>query len=129
MHILVIDSDPIQVQSLSRGLKGRGYSISTATSKAEAYAALDLSGADIGLILIDIKVPRLDPFELLRQSKESQNSYPIIIMTTYIDKELQEKMDQETGIALIEKPFVLEKLLQEIEKINSTQNISVGHYR
>ena len=121
MHILVVDSDPIQIQSLTRGLKGKGFFVSTATSKSEAFAVLDIVGADIGLILIDSKVPQLDPFEMVSRTRASQNMFPVIIMTTYISKELQNKIEHDASLALIEKPFVLDTLVQEIAKFHLYQ--------
>ena len=118
MNILVVDSDPIQIQSLARGLKGRGHAVVTATSKAESFSVLDESNNHIHLILTDLKVPQLDVFELIRKARVKNELFPVIIMTTYIGSELKKRIREEPCITLIEKPFVLEKLLHEINRFD-----------
>lgn len=118
MNILVVDSDPIQIQSLARGLKGRGHAVVTATSKAESFSVLDEPGDHIDLILTDLNVPQLDAFELIRRARAKNELFPVIIMTTHIGSELKKMIRGESCIALIEKPFVLEQLLQEINRFD-----------
>jgi len=121
LRILVVDSDPIQRQSLERGLKGRGHSIITAASLNEAISVLADRGEHVHLILTDLKSPHLDAFELTRKARIYNRLFPVIIMTTYISSELQKKALQESGIALIEKPFVLEQLIREVERLQFTK--------
>jgi CheY-like chemotaxis protein len=114
LNILVIDCDQIQIQSLARGLKSKGHSVSTATSKAETYSVLEKLGTNIHLLLIDSNVPHLNVFELIQRARAKNKIYPTIIMTTFINQELKTKTQGDSFIALIEKPFVLEKLIQKI---------------
>jgi len=123
LNILVVDSDPIQIQSLARWLKGRGHAVVTATSKAESFSVLDESGDHIHLILTDLKVPQLDVFELIRKARAKNELFPVIIMTTYIGSELKKKIRDVPCIALIEKPFVLEQLLQEINRFDLSHSV------
>ena len=115
MHILIVDSDPIQIQSLARGLKGRGHSVATATNREEAFTVIEQMGANLHLILTDLKIPHLDVFELARKARAQNQLFPLIIMTTFISTELQHKVRHEMNIALLEKPFGLEKLLHKVE--------------
>lgn len=124
MNILVVDSDPIQLQSLSRGLKSSGYLVVTAANLTEAFALLDEADSQIQLILTDLKSPQLDAFALAKKARANNRLFPIIIMTTYISSELQKQIQHESHITLIEKPFFLEKLLQEVERLNHPGDFS-----
>jgi len=114
MNILIVDSDIIQIKSLARGLKNRGYSVVTATGREESFSVLDEQGDRIDLLLTDLNLPHLDAFELIQKARTINGIFPAIIMTTYIDNELKEKLRSDPFISLIEKPFVLERLMHEI---------------
>lgn len=120
MNILVVDSDPIQLQSLSRGLKSSGYVVFAAANLNEAFALLDEADSQIQLILTDLKSPNLDAFALAKKARAKNRLFPIIIMTTYISSELQKQLQDESCITLIEKPFFLEQLLGEVERYESS---------
>ena len=114
VNVLIVDSDQIQVQCLVRGLKSRGHSVFTATSKAESYSALENPANHIHLLLADLNVPQLNVFELIQKGRTRNKTLPTIIMTTYIKPQLQDRVQDDPFIALIEKPFGLEKLINEI---------------
>ena len=121
MNILVVDCDQIQIQSLARGLKSKGHTVSTATSKAETYSVLEKMGGNIHLLLTDQNIPHLNIFELIQAARAKNKIFPAIIMTTFINQELKLKTQGDPFIALIEKPFALEKLIQEINWFDNTQ--------
>jgi len=123
LNILVVDSDPIQTQSLARGLKGMGHSVVTATNKLESFSVIDDPDGHIHLILTDFKVPQLDVFELIKKARATNELFPVIIMTTYVDSELTKKTEGESFIALIEKPFVLEQLIQKIDRFDLSHDV------
>jgi len=123
LNILVVDCDQIQIQSLARGLKSKGHSVSTATSKSETYSILEKPGGNIHLLLTDLNVPHLNVFELIRMIRAKNKIFPTIIMTTFINQELKTKTQDDPFIALIEKPFVLEKLIREINWFDNTQGL------
>jgi len=124
LNILVVDSDPIQLQSLARGLKGRGHSVVTATDKTEVFSLLEEPGDPIHLILTDLKIPQLNAFELATKARVGNEMFPVIIMTTFISPELKNKIQHQPCTALIEKPFGLEKLIQLIEGLALSYNVN-----
>ncbi|MEK7669750.1 MAG: response regulator, partial [Bacteroidota bacterium] len=62
--ILVVDDEDALRTVLSAELEGEGYQVTTAADGQEAINVLTTSGFD--LILLDIKMPNVDGFEVLK---------------------------------------------------------------
>jgi len=100
-----------------------GHSAVTATNKVESFSVIDDPDGHIHLILTDFNVPQLDVFELIKKARATNEFFPVIIMTTYVDSELTKKTEGESFIALIEKPFVLEQLIQKIDRFDLSHDV------
>ena len=113
-EILVIDDTPVTLNLLTDILSAEGFLVRSVNS---GELALDLIAArPPHLILLDIKMPDLDGFEVCRQikSKEESKAIPIIFISGLT--KLQEKV---RGFGLgavdfISKPFHREELLARV---------------
>ncbi len=79
--VLITDDDLNLTRSLEYELKKRGFTTSCASNGKEALAAIDSVRPD--LVLLDIIMPEMDGYEVIRQLKnrEDTKNIPIIIMT------------------------------------------------
>jgi YesN/AraC family two-component response regulator len=81
--ILVVDDEEMMRELLVDVLTMEGYTVETAE---DGKVALEiLKRALPSLVISDIKMPRMNGFELLRAVKESFPSMRIIMMTGYSD--------------------------------------------
>ncbi len=67
-QILIVDDEPLWVKMVSRLLQGRGYDVRSATNGSEALEALRTYEPD--LILLDVKMPDMNGFDLLDRIKK-----------------------------------------------------------
>ncbi len=110
--ILVVDDEEIIRYSVQRVLKEAGYDAVTA---ANGQKALDkMSQLKIKLVLLDIKMPGLDGFQVLDLIRKSSN-VPVIMLTA-----LKEVTTVRDSLALgaddyIRKPFKTRELLARIQ--------------
>ena len=65
--ILIVDDTTKNIQVLGNMLYSKGYNISVATSGKEALESVKAKTPD--LILLDIQMPEMDGFEVLRKLK------------------------------------------------------------
>jgi two-component system sensor histidine kinase/response regulator len=118
MNVLVVDNDMVQLESLRRGLRTRGYQVIEASSSEEVlkhFTHSDMTTVD--LILSDYVMPRLNGIELLKKIRQNHSSLPFILMTAYGDKDLVIEALRNRCNGFIEKPFTLDQLMEEIERV------------
>ncbi|HET6350596.1 MAG TPA: response regulator [Coriobacteriia bacterium] len=81
--VLVVDDDRSVVSLLTETLRRRGFSVAQAFDGTEAIAALDEHRPD--LILLDLRMPRMNGYEVIKRVKTSEEwgDIPIVVMTAY----------------------------------------------
>ena len=78
-HILIAEDEPRISAFVSRGLEAAGYSTTVVDDGA---VALDLAlSGDIDLLLLDVGLPGLDGFEVLRRLHGQGSTLPVIMLT------------------------------------------------
>ena len=84
-RILIVDDDPIVADSLADLLGQEGYATSTAQDGQEALALLETGNGngEVGIVITDMNMPRLDGFELLRQVRREYESVVPIVITGF----------------------------------------------
>lgn len=115
MHtILVIDDDPDLAALLAEYLGGRGYRVETAPDGAAGLQRL--RGAGVDLVVLDVMMPGLDGFEVLREVRKA-SALPVIMLTAR-----GEDLDRIVGLELgaddyLSKPFNPRELLARIKSV------------
>ncbi|MCK5043745.1 response regulator [Candidatus Pacearchaeota archaeon] len=109
--ILVVDDIKEDLDTIKSILEKEGYEVVAVDNGADALDNLTSNG--IGLLLIDIKMPTLSGYDLLRLAREKvNNNVPMIYITIVPQKEVD--MDNIDGF--IQKPFTLNTLISEVKK-------------
>lgn len=80
-HILVVDDDNAFRLSLQKTLAAMGFSVFTARSAVEALALLRVQ--PIQLIFSDMRMPKMNGLELLKEIKQHYPETPVVLMTAY----------------------------------------------
>ncbi len=112
--IALVDDDRNILTTLSIALQAEGYATRVYSDGEAALAALQSNPPD--LAVFDIKMPRMDGMELLRQLR-AHSDLPVIFLTSKDQEE-----DEEAGLAMgaddyIAKPFSQRLLLARIRAI------------
>ncbi len=112
--ILVVDDQPEQLGALFAELQMNGYSLLISRNSAETFKILTRFQPDI--ILLDVRLPDTDGFEVCRRLKrdEELRNIPVLFMTGV--SELDGKLEgfRAGGADYITKPFQLEEVLARI---------------
>jgi len=115
-RILVVDDEPDIVEMLQSLLEIEGFTVSTATSGAQALAAL---AAQPALVLLDIMMPDMDGHEVLaaiRQRPETA-SLPVLMVTARNDVvDIGGALDAGVN-GFVVKPFETENLLRTLRAV------------
>jgi DNA-binding NtrC family response regulator len=83
ISILIVDDEATMRNLLQKILAREGYQMHTACDGVTALECLDERSIDI--VISDMKMPRMDGFELLKHIKKEHPTVGVIIMTAYGD--------------------------------------------
>ena len=111
--VLIVDDKRVQLKTLGRGLRTRGYRVVEALSGREALDHLGRNPS-IDIVLTDYAMPEMDGIELLQKIRENDKAIPVIMMTAYGDKDLVIEAMHHQCTGFIEKPFDMDELLDVV---------------
>lgn len=113
--ILIVDDLPDNLRVLSAALSGQGFQIRCAKSGAIALMAVQTTSPD--LILLDIKMPDMDGYEVCRRLKASTTAcdIPVIFLSALDDVFDKVKAFNMGGADYITKPFQVEEVLIRVK--------------
>lgn len=119
--ILVVDDEPHIVRLVEVNLQRAGYRVITASSGAEALEKISSEKPD--LVTLDILMPEMDGYEVLRRihSDPSTKDLPVVILSQLAKHEDVFKGWQLGCNSYVTKPFNPRELLGFIERIFNAQ--------
>lgn len=117
-RILIVDDEPVNVQLLEAMLYSVGYSNVNSTSDSRKVRDLH-QATQFDLILLDIRMPHLDGFQVMDQLNEiSCNDYlPILVLTAHDDMETRLQALELGARDFLPKPFNSAEMLNRINNM------------
>ena len=115
--VMVVDDDADILVVTRLALEGGGYSVLPTRSGPEALRTLEQSRPD--LILLDINMPDMDGWQVLRMLKVDERMSSIPVAMFSIKMEVRDRLHglQEGAFDYITKPFSPEDLLRRVRRI------------
>lgn len=116
--ILVVDDQPQNVQLMVEVLEHAGYRTLAADSGMRALAVLHRERPDA--ILLDMLMPGMDGFEVIRRVREGSDCprVPILVVTAmYVSEGDRRRLQQETQAIFQKGTFWVDEMLQELARI------------
>lgn len=117
--LLVVDDNKDVVETLQRRLTKEGYEVSAAYDGEEALQKV--KEADPDIILLDLMMPKLNGFEVLKEVREKFKDRwrPIIIISAKDELESMQKCYSMEADHYLTKPCSIENILQGIRTMIS----------
>ena len=114
--ILVVDDDKKNRYLVSFLLEKEGFEVVIATNGLEGIEAAKKQQVD--LIIMDIKMPKMDGYEATRRIRrlKKYKSIPIIALTSYAMREDKERVMKAGCTVYMSKPITPEIFTEEIKK-------------
>lgn len=113
-RILVVDDEEALRYLLSSELAAEGYEVETAGDGDEAIESIKQKDYDV--VLLDIKMPRVDGFEVLRFIKQNKPEIKVIMLTAYADVKNAIEALKLGASDFVSKPYDLEDILTSINR-------------
>ncbi len=112
--LLIVDDEADLRETLAEYFTENGYSVLTAADGLDAKKILVTQ--KVNLVLTDINMPNMNGVDLLKFAKALPDSPKVIVFSGYSDFS-KEQIEKLGAAALLNKPFNLEDLADQISKI------------
>jgi len=115
ISLLVVEDEP-QLQELIKGnLEREGYMVSTAS---DGKPVLEMhSKTPFNLIILDLMLPHMDGFQVLRQLRGAEQNVPVLLLTARSEEETKVHGFDLGADDYLTKPFSVLELLSRIKAI------------
>ncbi len=113
-NLLIVDDEPVIVESLAYSLRRENYEVSIAENGPDALELFDKTHPD--LVVLDLMLPGMDGLEVCRRLR-ARSAVPIIMLTARSD-EVDKILGLEIGADdYLPKPFSFRELLARIRSV------------
>ncbi|HZX28769.1 MAG TPA: response regulator, partial [Telluria sp.] len=115
MHILLVEDDAVLADGLSRVLSGNGMAVEVVNNGLQADQVLQRG--DVAVAVLDIGLPGIDGFEVVRRLRGRGSAVPVLLLTARDAIE-----DRVRGLELgaddyLVKPFATAELVARIRAL------------
>ena len=112
LRVLVVDDEPAIRRFLRTSLTAQGYRID---ETADGQAALDaLKREPCDVLVLDLGLPGLDGFEVIRRLREAGSAIPIIVLSSRADESGKVRALDLGADDYVTKPFGIDELLARL---------------
>ena len=113
--ILIVEDEYAVARGIEFALQQEGYEVAVARSGEDGLAYVTTQAPD--LIVLDVKLPAMDGFEVLRRLRAAGSKAPVLFLTARGDE-----FDKVVGLELgaddyVTKPFALRELMSRIRAL------------
>ncbi|MGD0713870.1 MAG: response regulator [Gaiellaceae bacterium] len=115
--VLVVDDDARMRELVRVNLEFEGYTVGEADGADEGLAAIERLNPD--LVLVDVMMPRVDGWELLRRIRERHGagSIPVVMYSSKLDEETTALAAARAAQGFVGTPFDLQELLEQTKRL------------
>jgi len=113
--VLVVDDEDSLRNVLAGELKTEGYDVHAASDGDEAISALDK--VKFKLVLLDIKMPRISGFDVLKHIRQHHPGTKVVMLTGFADLKNAIESKKLGADDFVSKPYDLVDLLTTIERV------------
>jgi two-component system, LuxR family, response regulator FixJ len=116
LQVHIVDDDPDYLTSLVYMLESEALDLHTYSSASQFLHRLDEKTPFVGIVVSDIRMPKMSGIELQVEIVKRHCLAPVIFMTAHGDIALAVQAMRRGAADFIEKPFPAERLIESIRQ-------------
>ncbi len=121
-QLLIVDDDPMICAAYEEILRGHGYDVATAGSRADALREVDRLEQSLDILVLDISLPDADGAQLAQEIVDRIGSRPTLYVSGWAD-EFWDLSDAPGRWLVMQKPIPVPKLIAAIDYLSGRQAI------
>lgn len=114
LPVLVVDDDPLSLDSAATILRGSGYPVLACGGAEEALEVLGRT--DLAAVVTDIRMPRITGLELIELIHNQDREMPVILMTAYAELDMALEAIKKGTFDFLIKPYRPVQLIHTVKK-------------
>ena len=114
LHIYIVDDDEVFAKSLKRLLQSTGY-FTEVFSSAQSFLDSVPAYYKKGILILDLRMPGMNGFQLQEKLKELRSDLEIIFVTADAQPGDRDQAIESGAIAFLQKPFQEQTLFEMID--------------
>ncbi len=115
MRLLVVEDEPDLLSVISQSLREDGYAVDTAADGEEGL--FKAQGTEYDAIVLDLMLPRMDGFTVLKKLRKEGNKVPVLVLTARDALPDRVKGLDSGADDYLTKPFELAELLARLRAL------------
>jgi DNA-binding NtrC family response regulator len=127
VRLLLVDDDPLIVNSLSEFLRLEGYTVDAASDGGQAVEMLAVNRYN--LVLTDVNMPRSNGLELLRNIRSNYPDVVVLVITGYGTIENAVEAVKMGAFEYLTKPIIDDEIRVTIQKALKQQTLLSENYQ
>ncbi len=112
--IFLVDDDDGSRQAMSRALERVGFTLCPFPSAEQALAEIR-GGAEVDVVVSDVRMPGMNGYELLRHVRAERPHLPFLLVTAFADVEEAVAAMQDGADDYLTKPVKMQELRQRVQ--------------
>ncbi|GFE61147.1 ATP-binding protein [Geobacter sp. AOG2] len=120
--VLVAEDDALVRALVSSILTESGYAVISANDGEDAVAKFGMHSERIGLLLMDVVMPKMGGWNAYQKIKEKQPDIKIIFISGYSDNDILRSGLPEDGVHFLQKPLTRNVLLSRVREVLDGEN-------
>jgi len=113
-RMLVVDDEQRICRFVARALEGCGFSVDTAADGVDALRAIEAN--DYAVIVLDLLLPRMDGYEVLRRVVEADPTQRVLVLSAVGDVESRVRCLRIGAVDYLAKPFAIAELVERVKR-------------
>jgi DNA-binding response OmpR family regulator len=118
--ILVVDDEPDNTSIFSMGLEDGGFEVDAFTDPLFALSNYKLSHKKYDLLILDIKMPDMNGFELFEEIRKIDNNVKTCFLTAFGEgytEEFGRRFSSSINVSFIRKPIRVDDLVKKVNEM------------
>lgn len=118
--LFIAEDDPLMIRMYERAFRLGGHELTMAGDGEEALATLQKMDQKPDVIILDIMMPKISGFDVLRKIKEDENlkKIPVILLTNLSGQEDAEKgLELGAVLYLVKSEYSPKQVVEKVEEI------------
>ena len=115
--ILVVDDETAIQESLQGILESQGYAVEVTNSGYQCLSKIKEN--EYNLLILDLKIPDIDGFEILKKVSDSRPDLNIIIITGFGNLEVAKDVLTHGAAYYFDKPIDLNRFIDRVNRLLS----------